>query len=326
MKKIFSLFAAVLFASSMMAGSVTFSGADFTGGTADTGSAFSVTKNGVTVSSDKAYGTGSELRIYAGGKLNVSAGDVNITNIHAEFTQYTKGTFDDATPNATSWSVDATKQFRISELTVTIDGESGTSEGGEGEGGGSGEGGEADDDVCEVTATGKWSFVESYYDLYDDGSVDINLFTTAGWYFDEDGNLYGTGAGAAVVLDIVPADQSDLVGTYSVADGTLDPTYCYFVEYASDEDEEGTSYELESGTVVIALNEQGTAYTLTYDLTFSDASVGAGTINGLCLVSGGEEGIEDIVLTEKAQKVVVDGAVYVIRDNKMYNVTGTRVR
>ena len=39
-----------------------------------------------------------------------------------------------------------------------------------------------------------------------------------------------------------------------------------------------------------------------------------------------QQGIEDIVLTEKAQKVVVDGAVYVIRDNKMYNVTGTRVR
>ena len=39
-----------------------------------------------------------------------------------------------------------------------------------------------------------------------------------------------------------------------------------------------------------------------------------------------QQGIEDIVLTEKAQKVVVDGAVYVIRDNKMFNVTGTRVR
>ena len=38
------------------------------------------------------------------------------------------------------------------------------------------------------------------------------------------------------------------------------------------------------------------------------------------------QGIEDIKLTEKAQKVSVDGAVYVIRDNKMYNVTGTRVR
>lgn len=38
------------------------------------------------------------------------------------------------------------------------------------------------------------------------------------------------------------------------------------------------------------------------------------------------EGIENIVLTEKIQKVIVDGAVYVIRDNKMFNVLGTQVR
>lgn len=44
------------------------------------------------------------------------------------------------------------------------------------------------------------------------------------------------------------------------------------------------------------------------------------------ITRGEAQGIEDIVLTEKAQKVSVDGAVYVIRDNKMYNVTGTRVR
>lgn len=44
------------------------------------------------------------------------------------------------------------------------------------------------------------------------------------------------------------------------------------------------------------------------------------------ITRGEAQGIEDIVLTEKAQKVVVDGAVYVIRDNKMFNVTGTRVR
>ena len=38
------------------------------------------------------------------------------------------------------------------------------------------------------------------------------------------------------------------------------------------------------------------------------------------------EGIENVVLTEKAQKVVVDGAVYIIRDNKMFNIHGAQVR
>lgn len=38
------------------------------------------------------------------------------------------------------------------------------------------------------------------------------------------------------------------------------------------------------------------------------------------------QGIENVVLTEKAQKVVVDGVLYIIRDNKMYDVRGTQVR
>ena len=38
------------------------------------------------------------------------------------------------------------------------------------------------------------------------------------------------------------------------------------------------------------------------------------------------EGIENVVLTEKAQKVVVDGVIYIIRDNKLFNLQGTQVR
>ena len=50
----------------------------------------------------------------------------------------------------------------------------------------------------------------------------------------------------------------------------------------------------------------------------------------LAEINGGEveveQGIENIVLTEKAQKVVVDGVVYIIRDNKMFNTLGTQVK
>ena len=38
------------------------------------------------------------------------------------------------------------------------------------------------------------------------------------------------------------------------------------------------------------------------------------------------EGIENIVLTEKARKVVVDGVLYIVRDNKLFNVQGTQIR
>ncbi len=38
------------------------------------------------------------------------------------------------------------------------------------------------------------------------------------------------------------------------------------------------------------------------------------------------QGIENIVLTEKAQKVIVDGVIYIVRDNKMFNLQGAQVR
>ncbi len=38
------------------------------------------------------------------------------------------------------------------------------------------------------------------------------------------------------------------------------------------------------------------------------------------------QGIENVTLTEKAQKVVVDGVVYVVRDGKMFNLQGAQVR
>ena len=38
------------------------------------------------------------------------------------------------------------------------------------------------------------------------------------------------------------------------------------------------------------------------------------------------QGIENVVLTEKAQKVMVDGVVYIVRDNKMFNLQGAQVR
>ena len=38
------------------------------------------------------------------------------------------------------------------------------------------------------------------------------------------------------------------------------------------------------------------------------------------------EGIENIVLTEKAKKVVVDGMIYIVRDGKLFNLTGAQVK
>ena len=39
-----------------------------------------------------------------------------------------------------------------------------------------------------------------------------------------------------------------------------------------------------------------------------------------------EQGIENVELTEKAQKVMVDGVVYIVRDGKLFNLQGAQVR
>ena len=49
-------------------------------------------------------------------------------------------------------------------------------------------------------------------------------------------------------------------------------------------------------------------------------------ISGGKLVHAEESGVENIVLTEQAQKVMIDGQVYVIRNNKLFNLQGVQVR
>ena len=67
--------------------------------------------------------------------------------------------------------------------------------------------------------------------------------------------------------------------------------------------------------------------------TFHKADIADGTEDGVIAIDLAEaqfaecaQGIENITLTEKAQKVVVDGVLYIVRDNKMYNAQGTQVR
>jgi len=60
---------------------------------------------------------------------------------------------------------------------------------------------------------------------------------------------------------------------------------------------------------------EGDAKTLTLD--FSDRAQYCWTV---------ATGIENIVLTEKAQKVVVDGVLYIVRDNKLFNLQGAQVK
>jgi hypothetical protein len=68
--------------------------------------------------------------------------------------------------------------------------------------------------------------------------------------------------------------------------------------------------------------------------SFRNADIADGTEDGAIAIDLAEtyfaaceeQAIENVVLTEKAQKVVVDGVLYIVRDNKMFNVQGAQVR
>lgn len=55
------------------------------------------------------------------------------------------------------------------------------------------------------------------------------------------------------------------------------------------------------------------------ELDFSDPAAYKWTLSE-------EQGIESVVLTEKANKVVVNGVIYIVRDNKMFTLQGAQVR
>jgi len=57
-----------------------------------------------------------------------------------------------------------------------------------------------------------------------------------------------------------------------------------------------------------------------------DGQGGEGWHYGLIYAARNTEDIENVVLTEKAQKVVMDGVMYIVRDGKLFNATGAQVR
>lgn len=108
---------------------IEFTPSDFSGkGTSSTGSDVSVTKEGITVSSDKGYGT-TQFRVYSKGTLSVSSTVGNITKIEFTFsgTKYAGGLstttssyskeYVEATTTA---SFSMTSQARITSLKITV--------------------------------------------------------------------------------------------------------------------------------------------------------------------------------------------------------------
>ncbi len=61
-------------------------------------------------------------------------------------------------------------------------------------------------------------------------------------------------------------------------------------------------------------------------LKFSFDNVPAQKFISKIWIESAAQGVENVVLTEKAQKVMIDGVMYIVRDEKLFDVRGTQVR
>ena len=123
MKKIFTFFAAVLFAGSMMAESdpVVISGSVFAGqGTASTGSEVSATVDGVTFTCDKGYSDDAHntLRCYKNGTITITAQEQIGKLVFQFYSTYTGDLDNEVVVNANQWTYSLTSQARIEQVTV----------------------------------------------------------------------------------------------------------------------------------------------------------------------------------------------------------------
>jgi len=126
MKKLFSIVSALALALPLFAGVVTFKPNDFSGmGTSSTGSEVTVTKDGVTVSCNKAYGASESLRCYKGSNVSITSTS-KIIKINFTFAANDKtgGLDAEIEVNANSWAANSLEsQARFAEIAVTIDAE-----------------------------------------------------------------------------------------------------------------------------------------------------------------------------------------------------------
>ena len=97
---------------------------------------------------------------------------------------------------------------------------------------------------------------------------------------------------------------------------------CEFIPANGGQEGRWQQYYLKMADYEMAL-EKGTMVRLIEELDLTDATKYAWMENAPEPLP---TGIEHIVLTEKAQKVIMDGVIYIVRDGKLYNLQGAQVR
>lgn len=344
MKKIFSFLSVALLAMSLSAETVTLTMSEFT--------AAPFTSRGITVSATDGTQTptaftGTEMRVYAGGTLTVSTSVNHITAIEfglsdkgkqrlAEITSDVEGvSIVDA--QSVSWAGNATSitftvgdqathgtdgskkagQLDFLTLTITTDGEQ-----------------PADPEPATENITFVGGEIDAEYAEF--GFADLMLFTFTEWSEpDEEGYVNPVGDGIMLQLSLYIGDYTDLSGTYSIADESIDADYSYMVSIAGTDTTEltFTSAELTLKLVSRETSEIAGYVASTYEVSFTGkASNGVVYTTNQTIEFDTYEPIEEAIDqvkdnadNAKSAKFLRNGQVLILRGNTLYTPAGAAV-
>ena len=287
MKKIFSIFAALLFAGSMMA-DVTVSKSvhdlypdDMNGN--QRGTLYSDANLSISVNTDgnngKVYGDGTEWRLYesANALMKVEVKSGKIKTIAFEYGYSQAGVLNygsDAMTSKQAVTVNAAKaEFTVTHSSgdkkgiINIKGFTVVYEAGA-------------PDYCHVTYDGKIPFIAS--SIEDEGSSDVILavVTDPQWLSEKTPSTDGNGFS----MEFTPKQgtRADLRGVYDVEEDT---EYIKTIAFLEKDGSDFNKYTPKSGTVTILANEDEDGYVMVYDLVVTIGSGDytiKGTVYGIC--------------------------------------------
>ncbi|MBQ6978471.1 MAG: choice-of-anchor J domain-containing protein [Paludibacteraceae bacterium] len=266
---------------------VVFLPSDFAGqGTSSTGSEVTVTKDGVTISSNKAFGHEGALRVYKDGTFSIVSETEQIGKIVFSFGSY-QGTAKDGglaseiVVNANEWSVEAMASAAwFEKISIFF--------------------GEYDPIVPQgpdtISVAQAVAIAEALAEPAENGksTTDTKEYVVKGFavqvYPKNDDGTWS----------FFMADEAGAYGPFSASNTSTDA------------DVVENDFMLVRGKIAKRKTNAGKIQLQIY--------------KGTGVHGQAPQGIENVTLTEKAQKVMIDGVMYIVRDNKMYNAQGVQVR
>lgn len=264
---------------------VVISGADFAGqGTAETGSAVTFTKDGVTFTCDKGYSDDahSTLRCYKNGKITITSADEQIGKIVFKFySTYTGDLDNEVVVNSKEWSYTLSAQARIEKMSFFF----GTAE---------------EEELVTITAA---EALEKCQALEVGATEKVAVLCYVASIKTPYDSQYGN---VTVWLNDDPTSTYGSIQAYR----------------AKCSAEDGAALK-EHDQVLVVGNLSHTTYTPEGS---EEVKHSYQIAQGAQLTIKNETGVENIVLGEQAKKVMMEGQVYIIRDNKLFNLQGVQVR